>query len=89
MNKSVIFCVVCSTMCLKCLIELKELETNYNAITIAREELVASYHKIRQQLEGLNRELAAYFQKPQYLLPFLQPGRLVKVFYSSHLLRIT
>ena len=40
---------------------------------------MASYYKIRQQLDNLSKELLSFIQKPQYLLPFLQPGRLVKV----------
>jgi len=59
--------------------ELKSLETSYNAIEIANEDEIASYYKIRQQLDNLNKQLLSYIQKPQHLLPFLQPGRLVKV----------
>jgi ATP-dependent RNA helicase DOB1 len=59
--------------------ELRDLETQYSAVTIEREEQVASYHKIRQQLETLSKELLNFIRKPQYLLPFLQPGRLIKV----------
>jgi len=60
-------------------VELKSLEASHNAIEIANEDQVASYYKIRQQLDNLGKQLLSYIQKPQYLLPFLQPGRLVKV----------
>jgi ATP-dependent RNA helicase DOB1 len=59
--------------------KLKDLEASYTAIEISNEDQVSSYYKIRQQLDNLGREMLAYIQKPQYLLPFLQPGRLVKV----------
>jgi ATP-dependent RNA helicase DOB1 len=59
--------------------ELQDLEMKYSAVTVEREEQVASYHKIRQQLETLGKELLNFIRKPQYLLPFLQPGRLIKV----------
>jgi len=59
--------------------ELKRLEESHNAIEIPNEDQIASYYKIRQQLDTLSKQLLSYIQKPQYLLPFLQPGRLVKV----------
>ncbi len=40
---------------------------------------MSSYYKLRQQLDHLSQEMLAYIQKPQHLLPFLQPGRLVHV----------
>ena len=46
---------------------------------IEDEEKVASYYKIRQQLEHLAKEVQGFLTKPQYVLPFLQPGRLVRV----------
>ncbi|XP_013393538.1 exosome RNA helicase MTR4 [Lingula anatina] len=59
--------------------KLKKLETQYNSITMEREDEVAGYYRIRQQLANLEKELQNYIHKPQYLLPFLQPGRMVKV----------
>jgi ATP-dependent RNA helicase DOB1 len=46
---------------------------------VANEDQVSSYYKLRQQLDHLSKELLTYIQKPQYILPFLQPGRLVHV----------
>ena len=65
-------CTICTT-------EVKTLEKRHTAMRIEREDEIASYHKIRQQLQGLEKETQRYLQKPQYILPFLQPGRLVKV----------
>ncbi|XP_062869625.1 exosome RNA helicase MTR4 [Trichomycterus rosablanca] len=59
--------------------KLKKLEGMYNAIEIPNEENVVTYYKIRQQLAKLAKEIEEYVQKPKYCLPFLQPGRLVKV----------
>ena len=59
--------------------EVKTLEKKHASMAIGREDEVAAYYKIRQQLNGLEREMQAYLTKPQYILPFLQPGRLVKV----------
>lgn len=59
--------------------KLKDTEEKYNKLTVENEDSVASYYKIRQQLDNLGKELLTFIQKPQYILPFLQPGRLVQV----------
>lgn len=59
--------------------EIKKLEEQYHAIEIPNEEGVVTYFKIRQQLAKLGKEIQEFVHKPKYCLPFLQPGRLVKV----------
>ncbi|XP_060568728.1 exosome RNA helicase MTR4-like [Ruditapes philippinarum] len=59
--------------------KLKKTEEQYNKCEVANEDQVSSYYKLRQQLDHLSKELLTYIQKPQYILPFLQPGRLVHV----------
>ncbi|XP_030326832.1 exosome RNA helicase MTR4 isoform X3 [Strigops habroptila] len=58
---------------------VNKLEGLYNKIVIPNEENVVIYYKIRQQLAKMSREIEEYVHKPKYCLPFLQPGRLVKV----------
>ncbi|KAK2521145.1 Skiv2l2 [Columba guinea] len=58
---------------------VNNLEGQYNKIAIPNEENVVIYYKIRQQLAKLGKEIEEYVHKPKYCLPFLQPGRLVKV----------
>ena len=64
--------------------ELREVEERHAQCVVPNEEQVASYYKLRQQVSGLQRELRAHIQKPQHLLPFLQPGRLVHVVNGEH-----
>lgn len=59
--------------------EVRNSEEQYNKIVIPNEESVVIYYKIRQQLAKLGKEIEEYIHKPKYCLPFLQPGRLVKV----------
>lgn len=59
--------------------EITKLEEQYHAIEIPNEESVVTYFKIRQQLAKLGKEIQEFIHKPKYCLPFLQPGRLVKV----------
>lgn len=57
----------------------KELQTAYNTVTVDRYDEISSYHDIRQQLERLSTDFRSFLTQPEYLVPFLQPGRLVKV----------
>ncbi|KAL7739067.1 hypothetical protein ACLKA6_011402 [Drosophila palustris] len=50
-----------------------------NKLSIKDEHNIASYHHIRDQLELNGKKFREWITKPQYLVPFLQPGRLVKV----------
>lgn len=59
--------------------KLRRMEVKYGAIEVPNEDHVSAYYKIRQQLDNLGSDLLTFIQKPQYLLPFLQPGRLVKI----------
>eukprot|EP00057_Strongylocentrotus_purpuratus_P029781 XP_011684255.1 PREDICTED: superkiller viralicidic activity 2-like 2 isoform X2 [Strongylocentrotus purpuratus] len=59
--------------------KLRKLEEEYNTMTIPQEDSVESYYKIRQQLKKLAKEIQAFITKPKYCLPFMQPGRLLKV----------
>ncbi len=47
------------------------------AIKVDKEEEVASYHQIHSQLHRHKEEVRGFITKPEYALPFLQPGRLV------------
>lgn len=60
---------------------MNNLEGQYNKIAIPNEENVVIYYKIRQQLAKMGKEIEEYVHKPKYCLPFLQPGRLVKVIW--------
>jgi ATP-dependent RNA helicase DOB1 len=46
---------------------------------VPRENQVATYYNIREELKALSKQFQTYLTKPQYIVPFLQPGRLVKV----------
>jgi len=59
--------------------KIKKLEFNRDMIEIPNEDSVMGYYKIRQQLKKLGTELLEFIHQPKYLLPFLQPGRVVHV----------
>ncbi|XP_029157020.1 exosome RNA helicase MTR4 [Nylanderia fulva] len=59
--------------------KVKELYTTYNTVNIERYDEISSYHDIREQLDRLSGEFRSFLTQPEYLVPFLQPGRLIKV----------
>ena len=64
-------------------VELEKEEQKKAEITVPDEEHVASYYDLRQQLDQMNGDFREVTTHPNYVLPFLQPGRLVKVKYQQ------
>ncbi|EFN73345.1 Superkiller viralicidic activity 2-like 2 [Camponotus floridanus] len=58
--------------------KVKELYTTYNTVNVERYDEISSYHNIREQLDRLSGEFRSFLTQPEYLVPFLQPGRLVR-----------
>ncbi|BGP19510.1 hypothetical protein JCM10213_006330 [Rhodosporidiobolus nylandii] len=59
--------------------ELRALDAQRAQIVIPEEDNIADYYDLRQQLDLLNKDLRDVLNHPTYALPFLQPGRLVRV----------
>lgn len=59
--------------------EVKELNQEKNKIEIKNEFDVRSYFLIRQQLEDLAKQYHSFITNPKNLVPFCNPGRLIKV----------
>lgn len=60
-------------------LELKACEQQYEAIKIDDEDEVARYYKLKKKIELIQDQMSGLMNEPKYLLPFLQPGRLVTV----------
>ncbi|KAF8066809.1 rRNA-processing arch domain-containing protein [Lyophyllum atratum] len=63
--------------------ELKQEEEARSTTVIPDENLVADYYEFRQQLDQMAADFREVVTHPTYSLPFLQPGRLVKVKYQK------
>ncbi|KAJ3116466.1 ATP-dependent RNA helicase mtr4, partial [Nowakowskiella sp. JEL0407] len=48
-------------------------------IVVPQEDSITDYHDVRLQLERLQQDARDVFNHPSYSLPFLQPGRLIKI----------
>ncbi|VEN60766.1 unnamed protein product [Callosobruchus maculatus] len=51
----------------------------YNKMEVENEQQISTYYNIRQELDSLGVKFRTYITKPEYLIPFLQPGRLIKI----------
>lgn len=64
--------------------ETQEKQKEFDEIHIPNEENIASYYQIRDQLDNLGKQFRTFITTPVYLVPFLQPGRLVKIQNSNN-----
>jgi ATP-dependent RNA helicase DOB1 len=58
--------------------ELERAQAERDAIDVPQLESVAAHHAKREQLAKLHAEVRAQIAVPRHVLPFLQPGRLVR-----------
>lgn len=63
--------------------QTQEKQKEFDDIHIPNEENIASYYQIRDQLDNLGKQFRTFITTPTYLVPFLQPGRLIKVQNNS------
>ena len=52
---------------------------SHDSLSIEREPEVAAYWKLREQLDMLKKDFQKYITLPKYIVPFLNPGRVVHV----------
>lgn len=56
-----------------------ELQKEANSFKFENEGDVTSYYRLREQLSGLEKDFHSWLVKPQFIVPYLQSGRLVSV----------
>ncbi|KAK3153192.1 hypothetical protein QOZ80_2BG0169060 [Eleusine coracana subsp. coracana] len=64
--------------------QIKELESERNSMVIEEEESLKDYYDLLQQYKSLKKDVHDIVLSPKYVLPFLQPGRLVRILYSTN-----
>ncbi|KAG2603690.1 hypothetical protein PVAP13_4NG006500 [Panicum virgatum] len=63
--------------------QIKELESDRNSMVIEEEESLKDYYDLLQQYRSLKKDVRDIVLSPKHVLPFLQPGRLVRILYST------
>lgn len=59
--------------------KVQEKQLQLDSIKLKDEHGISSYHHIREQLETLGKQFKTWINKPEFLIPFLQPGRMIKI----------
>ncbi|KAI9493029.1 rRNA-processing arch domain-containing protein [Zychaea mexicana] len=59
--------------------DLAQLEAERRSVVVPDEEEIASYYEVRKQIDTYTRDVRDVVSHPTYCLPFLQPGRLVRI----------
>ncbi|AQL02693.1 DExH-box ATP-dependent RNA helicase DExH9 [Zea mays] len=63
--------------------QIKELESERNSMVIEEAESLKDYYDLLQQHRSLKKDVHDIVLSPKHVLPFLQPGRLVRIEYST------
>jgi len=58
---------------------VKDLEEKVGKMKVPMEQEVTGYARLREQLVSMSAEFHSWLTKPQYIVPFMQTGRLVRV----------
>ncbi|KAF7727246.1 ATP-dependent RNA helicase mtr4 [Apophysomyces ossiformis] len=59
--------------------ELIKLDAEKRSIVVPHEEEIESYYEIRKQIESYTQDVRDVVNHPTYCLPFMQPGRVVRI----------
>lgn len=63
--------------------KVQEKQKRLEKFHVPEEASISTYHHIRDQLEKLKAQFHTFYTSPEKLVPFLQPGRLVKIIQGS------
>ncbi|KAL8871178.1 MAG: hypothetical protein Q9174_002936 [Haloplaca sp. 1 TL-2023] len=63
--------------------ERSELEERMDSMKITDESTIREYYDLRKQIDTYTKDMKSVIQHPNYCLPFLQPGRLVRIKYNN------
>lgn len=58
---------------------LEALREELAKIVVDESTGIDSYYQMKQQLDSLREEQWSIIQMPKYIVPFMQPGRLIRV----------
>jgi ATP-dependent RNA helicase DOB1 len=60
-------------------VELAELETERDGMKVEQENLIAEYHDLKEKIGMYEQDMKDVMNHPNYCLPFIQPGRLIRI----------
>lgn len=60
-------------------LELMEMEGERDAMEVEKESVIAEYYDLKQKIAVYEQDMKDVMNHPNYCLPFMQPGRLVRI----------
>ena len=66
-------------------LELGELESERDGIVVERENVIAEYYDLKEKIAVYEQDMKDVMNHPNYCLPFIQPGRLVRIKHDKKL----
>ncbi|KAL8990752.1 MAG: hypothetical protein Q9177_000671 [Variospora cf. flavescens] len=63
--------------------ERSELEEQMEQMKITDEDTIKEYYDLRKQIDTYSEDMKSVIAHPNYCLPFMQPGRLVRIKYQD------
>ena len=66
-------------------VELGELEDERDAIVVEKENVIAEYHDLKEKIAVYEQDMKDVMNHPNYCLPFIQPGRLIRIKHDIRL----
>ena len=67
------------------LLELGELESERDGIVVEQENVIAEYYDLKEKIAVYEQDMKDVINHPNYCLPFIQPGRLVRIKHDKKL----
>jgi len=64
--------------------KIATLTKEFNSIKIENEKEVKDYFNVKKQIHVLNNEFLEYIRRPEYIIPFIQAGRLVRLINNNN-----
>jgi ATP-dependent RNA helicase DOB1 len=61
------------------ILELAELEGERDEMVVEQESIIAEYYDLKEKIAVYEQDMKDVINHPNYCLPFIQPGRLVRV----------
>lgn len=66
-------------------VELAALETERDGMEVEQENVIAEYYDLKEKIAVYEQDMKDVMNHPNYALPFMQPGRLVKIRHENTL----
>lgn len=61
------------------LLELTEMEGERDVMEVEKESVIAEYYDLKEKIAVYEQDMKDVMNHPNYCLPFMQPGRLVRI----------